>query len=204
MWQVDGLYGVNFQPPRLGLEPSHSTPKPIIQPLRLNPQFPFSCSLLSTTLHNAYPPYLRSFDISIFIASVNNSKRFEWYCWILSKIFWLKFVLSKYFQEFLILSIHACLILLRGSIDPSNPKAILESPNIKPAKEAEANMTGRLVANSIFSRPYTSIISLLLFPPSHVWWFSGWHDSHPPSPGPMVHRLPTLVNLAPRCFVAHI
>ena len=58
-----------------------------------------------------------------------------------------KFVLSKYFREFLILSIHARLILLRGSIDPSNPKAILESPNIKPAREAEANMTGRPVAN---------------------------------------------------------
>ena len=45
---------------------------------------------------------------------------------------------------------------------------------------------------------------LPLFFPFHVWWFSGWHDSHPPSPGPMVHRLPTLVNLAPHCFVAHI
>ena len=39
---------------------------------------------------------------------------------------------------------------------------------------------------------------------SPLFWFSGWHDSHPPSPGPMVHRLPTLVNLAPHCFVAHI
>ena len=57
-------------------------------------------------------------------------------------------------------------------------------------------MNGRLVANWIFTPrlhlerkkllnllkncPYISFISLLLFPPSHVWWFSGWHDSHPP------------------------
>ena len=128
-------------------------PRPIIQPLRLNPQFPFSCSLLSTTLHNAYPPYQRSFDICLYVyckcqqikKGLNDIAR-----WILSKILWLKFVLSKYFREFLILPIHACLILLRGSIDPSNPKAILESPNINPAKEAEAKMTGRPVANLIF------------------------------------------------------
>ena len=49
MWQVDGLHGVKFQPPRPGLEPSHSTPKPIIQPLRLNPPIPL---LLFIAIHH--------------------------------------------------------------------------------------------------------------------------------------------------------
>ena len=49
MWQVSGLYGVKFQPPRPGLEPSHSTPKPIIQPLRLNPPIPL---LLFIAIHH--------------------------------------------------------------------------------------------------------------------------------------------------------
>ena len=66
--------------------------------------------------------------------------------------FLIEVCVKQIFPRFLILSIHACLILLRGSIDPSNPKAILVSPNIKTAKEAETNMTGELVAHSIFSR----------------------------------------------------
>ena len=81
MWQVGGIYGVKFQPPRPGLEPSHSTLDPSPSPFVLIPNSPspVHCYPPHCTMHI---PHIRDHLISVFmyIASVNNSKRFEWYC----------------------------------------------------------------------------------------------------------------------------
>ena len=204
--------------------PSHSTPQPIIQPLRLNPQFPFSCSLLSTTLHNAYPPYPRSFDICLNVyCKCQPFKKVEWYCTLnIEQNFVIEVCVKQIFPRNSN-SVNSCLSdplerVYRSLKSKSNTGITKYQASKRGRDEYDRQACSKF--NFFFmprlhlkrkkllyvfeNCPYTSIISLLFLSPLPclvIFWVT-WFT--PPRPGPMVHRLPTLVNLATHCFVTHI
>ena len=222
MWQVSRLYCIKFQPPRPGLEPSHSTPRPIIQPLRLNPPIPLLLFIAIHHIAQCISPISDTIDIWYVSCKCQQFKKVECICTLdIEQNFVIEVCVKQIFPRNSN-SVNSCLSdPLERVYRSLKSKSNTGITKYQASKRGRDEYDRRACSKFNFSRldsiwkekkllnvlkncPYTSIISLLFLSPLPclvIFWVT-WFT--PPRPGPMVHRLPTLVNLAIHCFVAHI